>query len=59
MPRLSARLTRLEAEDAGIAQRTLYRARDVIGVRELPDPENPRRRLWALAAKPEDEALQP
>ncbi len=44
------------AEEEGIARNTLYRAREAIGVRELPDPKNGRKRSWALPASPDDEA---
>lgn len=45
---------RTRAEEAGIANGTLYKARDTIGVVQLPDGEDPRKRLWALRARPED-----
>lgn len=47
------------AEEEGITQATLYRVRDAVGIHQLMDPNDPRKKLWALAASAEDEAAAP
>lgn len=42
-----------EAEGAGIPERTLDRARHLIGVVSVPDPTNGRRKLWQLSDDPD------